>query len=313
MKIGIVGSGFVGSTAAYAMIMRGVGREIVLVDKNEARASAEAYDLLHAVPFSNPLRVRHGGYADLAESRLVILSAGVSQRPGETRMDLLKRNAVVFRDVIPKVFESDPKAILVVATNPLDVMTHVAADIAARFGVSKERIIGTGTMLDTARFRTLLGGYLGVDAQHVHAYVVGEHGDTEVLTWSLISVSGMPLQDFCRRQGIVLNEQLQQEIDQQVRKAAYHIIEGKGATYYGIGGALAKLADVILHDQRSILTVSSRTDVVAGVSDVSVSVPCLIGGEGIITLIPLPLNDQEQAGLEKSARAVREAIDEVIS
>lgn len=313
MKIGIVGSGFVGSTAAYAMIMRGKGREIVLVDKDEARARAEAYDLLHAVPFSNPLRVRQGDYEDLAGSRLVILSAGVSQRPGESRMDLLKRNAVVFREVIPKVFESAPQTILVVATNPLDVMTHVAADIAARFGVSKERIIGTGTMLDTARFRTLLGEYLGVDAQHVHAYVVGEHGDTEVLTWSLASVSGMPLQDFCSRRGVSLNERVQQEIDQQVRKAAYHIIEGKGATYYGIGGALAKLADVILHDQRSILTVSTRTDEVAGVSDVSVSVPCLVGGDGIIISIPLPLNDQEHAALKKSAGTVREAIDKVLS
>src|SRR5262249_52588633 len=178
MKVGIVGSGFVGATAGYALVMQGVGREIVLVDKNAARAAAEADDIRHAVPFAHPLDVRAGGYEDLAGCRAVVLSAGVGQKPGETRLQLLRGNAQVFREVVPAVLAQAPDAVLVVATNPVDVMTHLAARFAAACGVSAGRVIGSGTTLDTARFRSLLGAHCGVDPHHVHAHVIGEHGDS---------------------------------------------------------------------------------------------------------------------------------------
>jgi L-lactate dehydrogenase len=311
MKVGIVGSGFVGSTAAYAMVMRGVGREIVLVDLNAKRAQAEADDIFHAVPFAHPLQVRAGDYADLTDSRVVILTAGVSMNPDETRLQLLGRNAAVFRDVVPQVLTHAPDAVLVVATNPVDIMTHLAARYAAEHGVPSGRVIGSGTTLDTARFRVLLGRHLGVDSQHVHGYVVGEHGDSEVLTWSLVTVGGMPLADFCRQHSITLDAALRQEIDRRVRHAAYHIVEGKGATYYGIGSALARIVDVILRDQRSILTVCTPVAQVEGVCDVTLSLPHLIGGQGVLASFPLPLSEEEQTQLRASAEIVCQAIEEL--
>jgi L-lactate dehydrogenase len=309
MKIGIVGSGLVGSTAAYAMVMRGVGREIVLVDLNSARAQAEADDILHAVPFAHPIQVRAGNYADLADSRLVIITAGVSQRPGETRLELLGRNAKVFQSVVPQILKHAPDAILLVATNPVDVMTHLTARYAGSLGVPSSRVIGSGTTLDTARFRALLGRYLGVDAPHIHAYVLGEHGDSEVLTWSLVNIGGIPLEDFCRLQKSTICDEDKATIDEQVRKAAYHIIEGKGATYYGIGSALARVSEVILRDQRSILTVCTPVSEVAGISEVTVSLPHLVGGQGILTTLHPPLSDEEQNALQSSARLIRQVID----
>jgi L-lactate dehydrogenase len=311
MKIGVVGTGFVGASAAYAMVMRGVGREIVLVDKNTARAQAEADDIFHAVPFAHPLQVSAGDYPDLVGCRVVIVAAGVNQQPGETRLQLLERNAGVFRAVVPSILQYAPDAVLVVATNPVDVMTHLTARFAAEYGVPSSRVIGSGTTLDSARFRALLGRHLGVDPQHIHAYVIGEHGDSEVLTWSIVSVGGIPLDDYCAMRGITLDDPVRTDIDAQVRRAAYHIIQGKGATYYGIGSALARITDVILGQQRSILTVCTPISEVAGVQDVTVALPHLIGGEGILATFQPPLSDEEQAALQNSARIVREAIDKL--
>lgn len=312
-KIGVVGSGFVGSTAAYAMVMRGVGREIVLVDLNTKRAQAEADDILHAVPFAEPLSVRAGDYADLAGCRVVVITAGVNQRPGETRLQLLERNAAVFRQVVPSVLEHAPDAVLVVATNPVDVTTHLTARYAAAYGVPSSRIVGSGTTLDTARFRALLGRTLGVDAHHVHGYVIGEHGDSEVLTWSQVTLGGMSLEEFCRRQHIDFTPETRADIDHKVRHAAYHIIEGKSATYYGIGSALARIVEVILEDQRAILTVCTPTAHVAGVDDVTVALPRLVGGEGIMASFPQPLSDEETHLLHRSASIVKEAIDSLVA
>lgn len=286
MKVGIVGSGFVGSTAAYAMVMEGIGREIVLVDRNEIRSRAEANDIYHAVPFARPLKVLSGCYADLEGSRAVIIAAGVNQKPGENRLQLLQRNAAVFRDVVPAVLTATPDAVLVIATNPVDVMTHLAAHYAREHGVSPGRVLGSGTMLDSARFRTLLGSHLGVDSQHIHGYVLGEHGDSEVLTWSLVTVGGMPLEGFCRSCGIELDVVKRQQIDHDVRRAAYSIIEGKGATYYGVGSALAHIIGVILNDQRAILTVCAPVDEAWGGVNVSISLPRLVGGSGIMATFP---------------------------
>ncbi len=309
MKIGIVGSGLVGSTAAYALVMQGIGRRIVLVDLNEERARAEADDILHAVPFAHPMQVSAGGYGDLAGSRVVIITAGVSQRPGETRLQLLERNAAVFRQVVPQILNNAPKALLVVATNPVDVMTHLTAHYAAEFGVPSTRIVGSGTTLDTARFRTLLGAHFGVDPHHVHGYVVGEHGDSEVLTWSLVAVGGTSLEDFCRLTDICMDDEMRQIIDERVRKAAYNIIAGKGATYYGVGGALARIVDVIVHDQRAIHTVCTPMPEIAGVKDVTVSLPHLVGGEGVLATLPLALNEDEAEALNASAQLIRDVID----
>jgi L-lactate dehydrogenase len=311
MKVGIVGSGFVGATAGYALVMQGVGREVVLVDKNTARAAAEADDIRHAVPFAHPLDVRAGGYEDLAGCRVVVLCAGVGQKPGETRLRLLQRNAEVFREIVPAVLAQAPDAVLVVASNPVDVMTQLASRFAGACGVPAGRVLGSGTTLDTARFRSLLGGHCGVDPHHVHAYVIGEHGDSEVLTWSLATVGGMPLEEFARLRKIDLSESVRKDIDGKVRGAAYTIISGKGATYYGIGSALARIVDVILHDQRAVMTVGATTADVAGVRNVTVSLPRLVSGQGVLETFPLPLNEEETIRLRDSARVIRQALDEL--
>lgn len=311
MKVGILGSGLVGATAGYALLMQGVGREIVLVDKNAERAAAEADDIRHAVPFAHPLNIHDGDFKDLAGCRAIVLCAGVGQKPGESRLQLLERNAQVFREIVPAVLKEAPDAVLVVATNPVDVMTHLAARNAAECGAPAGRVLGSGTTLDTARFRSLLGQHCGVDSHHVHAYVIGEHGDSEVLTWSLATIGGLSLDEFARLRGIELSEMDRKSIDAKVRRAAYTIISGKGATYYGIGSALARIVNVILHDQRAVLTVGVPAENVVGVRNVTVSLPRLVGGQGILETFPLPLNELETNQLRASAQVIRQALDEL--
>lgn len=310
-KIGVVGTGFVGATAAYAMVMTGVGREIVMVDLDENRARAEADDIRHAVPFAHPINITAGSYADLVDSRVVILTAGVNQKPGESRLQLLDRNAAIFASIVPQVLAVAPDAVLVVATNPVDIMTHLTAHFATQLGVPATRVLGSGTTLDTARFRTLLAARLNVDAVHVHAYVVGEHGDSEVLVWSQVAIGGIPLAEYSRNQGLELSDDDRREIDERVRRAAYQIIQGKRATYYGIGAALARIVNVILRDQRAILTVCGPMDDIEGVRDVTVALPHLVGGAGVLSTLTLPLNGQERADLRRSAAVVREAIESI--
>lgn len=308
MKIGIIGAGSVGATAAYALVMRGVGREIVLVDLNQARAEAEANDIAHATPFTHPARVRAGDYADLVGAVVVIITAGVAQKPGESRLELLTRNAKIFESIVPNILEHAPEAILVVTTNPVDVMTHLAAREADRFDIPPQRVIGSGTTLDTARFRTLLGHHIGVDSHHVHAYVLGEHGDSEVLAWSAVNIGGIPLSEFCVDHGAAVTDEVRQRIDEQVRNAAYHIIEGKGATYYGIGSALARIVDVILRNQRALLTVCTPIDEIEGVKDVTIALPNVLGGEGVLSTCMFKLDEAEHVKLRASAQVVRDAI-----
>jgi L-lactate dehydrogenase len=322
MKVGIVGSGFVGATAAYAIVMRGVAREIVLVDRDIARARAEADDIRHAVPFANPAEVRSGDYGDLAGSGVVILTAGVGQKPGETRLELLGRNAAVFKEIVAKVVASAPEAVIVVASNPVDAMTHIAAAYAASSGGSASRVLGSGTTLDTARFRSLLGRELGVDSQHIHAYVLGEHGDSEVFNWSQVSVGGMPLASFPLSPGCgTIDGAKRTEIEEDVRGAAYRIIEGKKATYYGIGSALARIVEAILHDQRSILTVcapiagdgcGTAGSSLEGLEGITLSLPRLVGGGGVLQTLAPSLDDSELEALRASARVVRASIDSLV-
>jgi len=308
MQIGIVGTGLVGSTAAYALVMQGIGRRIVMVDANRQRAEAETNDLFHAVPFANPLEIHAGDYPDLAGSRVVIVTAGVNQKPGESRLQLLQRNAAVFHQVIPQILTHAPEAVIVVATNPVDVMTHVAARITKEAGLPQSRVLGSGTTLDTARFRTLIGRHIGVDSMHVHAYVIGEHGDSEVLTWSLTTVGSVPLAEYCRLNGLDLDDTVRERIDEQVRRAAYHIISGKGATYYGIGSALARIVASVIYDQRAILTVCAPQKEIAGIKNVTLSLPHLVAGHGIMASLPLPLSTEEHNALRHSAELLKEHI-----
>jgi L-lactate dehydrogenase len=308
MKIGVVGCGMVGSTSAFALVMSGVGREVVLVDVNRTRAVAEANDIYHAVPFAHPLTVRAGEYADLDGARVVVIAGGVAQKPGETRLALLQRNADVFRQIVPSVLRVAPGALLLIVTNPVDVMTHLAALFAADFGVPHTRVFGSGTTLDTARFRALLGRHFDVDPQHVHGYVIGEHGDSEVLVWSQATIAGMGLDEFVKVRGTPMTADERRNIDENVRRAAYQIIAGKGATYYGIASAVARIVDALLHDQRAILTVCSRITGVPDCDGVTLALPHIVGGEGVLATIPMTLDGTEREGLRRSAGALREAI-----
>lgn len=310
MKVGIIGSGFVGATAAYAIMMRKAASDIILIDINEKRAIAEAQDIMHAVPFAEPVDVYAGTYNDLKDSKVIVIAAGASQKPGETRLELMERNASIMKDIISKIAEVNPNVILLITTNPVDIITHICAQIAKDYGIPSSKVIGTGTTLDTARFRTLLGNYIGVDPQHVHTYVIGEHGDSEVLCWSNINIGGVPFEDFIAHQNIDFNDEIKKAIDDNVRYAAYKIIEGKGSTYYGIGGSIAKLVDVINRDNRAVLTVSVLNEDVEGVKNVTLSLPHLIGGEGDLGSLPLRINVQERKLLRRSAEIIKNKIDE---
>jgi L-lactate dehydrogenase len=257
------------------------------------------------------MRVTAGDYPELVGSKMVIITAGVNQKPGESRLQLLERNAAIFKSVVPEVLKYAPEAILVVASNPVDIMTHLTARFAAEHGVPASRVFGSGTTLDTARFRSLLSNCLGVAANNIHGYVIGEHGDSEVLAWSLTTIGVIPLDDFCRTQNIELDAATRQDIDRKVRRAAYSIIEGKGATYYGIGSALARIAEAILDDQRAVLTVCSLMSQIVDVSDVTLALPHIVGAEGIRGTLPLPLNEAEEADLQRSANIIKAAIDEI--
>jgi len=310
MKVGIIGSGMVGATSAYAIMMRKAASDIVLIDANNKRAEAEAADIQHAVPFVHATDVYAGSYDDLANAKIVVIAAGASQKPGETRLMLMERNASILRQIISNVAKVNSNPLFLIATNPVDIITHISVNIAKELGIPSTRIIGSGTTLDTARFRTLLGNHIGVDPQNIHAYVIGEHGDSEVLTWSNIDIGGVSFEDYTEFRKISFNENIKQKIDDSVRNAAYKIIEGKGSTYYGIGAAIAKLVDVINRDNRAVLTVSTFKEDVEGIKNVTLSLPHLIGGEGDLGVLPIRLNVKEKSLLKLSAQIIREKIDE---
>jgi len=310
MKVGVIGNGLVGSTAAYAIVMRRAAGEIVMIDANKERSIAEAADILHAVPFIQATDIYAGDYEDLKGAKAIIIAAGAAQKPGESRLMLLERNAIILHKIISNAIKFAPDAIFLIATNPVDIITHMCAKIGAEFGMPSSRVIGSGTTLDTARFRSLLGVHLSVDPQHVHGYVVGEHGDSEVLAWSNVDIGGVPLEDFARLRGIEFNEKIKSEIDNSVRNAAYKIIAGKGSTYYGIGAAMARLVDIINSDNRAILTVCTHVNEIEGVRDVTLALPHLIGGDGDLGALPLKLNLSEKEDLKKSAQIIRNKMNE---
>ncbi|MGJ8570148.1 MAG: L-lactate dehydrogenase [Hoeflea sp.] len=303
MKIGIVGTGMVGSASAYAMALMGVGTQIVLVDHNAALARAQAQDIAHATPFATTVAIRAGEYADLYGAAVVIIAAGVSQKPGESRLALLERNVEVFKAVIGGVMMAAPEAILLIATNPLDVMTFAAQRIS---GLPPERVIGSGTILDTARLRSLLGDHLGIAPNSVHAYVLGEHGDSEVPVWSSAMAGSVPIVSFAQQIGRPLDEATRSQIADQVRGAAYTIIEGKGATWYGIGAGLSRIVSSITDDERTVLSVSQVTEDVEGAKDIALSLPRIIGRDGIVATLMPELDTSERAALKRSAEVISE-------
>ncbi len=304
-KIAVIGAGRVGSTFAYTLIVRGLVSEIALVDLDMRRAEGEAMDLAHSAPLTSPVRVCAGSYEECADADIVMIAAGVAQREGESRLDLLKRNADVFDDVVARVVKNNPNAILLIATNPVDIMSFVAWKLS---GLPSERVIGSGTVLDTARFRHLLSQHVGVDPRNIHAYVIGEHGDSEVPVWSRATVAGIPLEEYCRRNGCRIATERRGEIERDTRNAAYQIIERKGATYYAVATALLRISESILLDQRSILPVSTLVPEKYDLGQIYLSLPTVLGRHGIGRILEMPLDESETEAIRRSADILDETL-----
>lgn len=303
-KIAIVGgAGAVGASAAYALMISGLASEIVLVDVNERKAEGEAMDLTQGAPFVRPVTVRHGTYADCAGSQIVVITAGAAQKPGETRLDLVKKNTEIFRGMIPQIAAAAPDAILLVVANPVDILTYAALKFS---GFQHGHVIGSGTVLDTARLRALIGQRLEVDPRSVHAYVIGEHGDSELVVWSRAMVAGMPIADFCVQRGRTFDQYIQERIGDEVRHAAYEIIDRKGATYYAIGLAICNIIEAILRDQNTILTVSTLMSGQCGVGEICLSLPSIVDHGGVEGVLMPKLNDDEMAAFQRSAQVLCE-------
>lgn len=301
-KVGLIGTGMVGASFAYSLMQSGFASELVLIDRDEARAAGEAMDLQHGLPFVRPMRIRAGGYDLLEGSTVVVICAGANQRPGETRLDLLQKNASVFRDIIPKVVAACPGAVILIATNPVDILTHLSAELA---GLPHGQVIGSGTTLDSARFRFNLADFFDLDPRGVHAWIVAEHGDSAVPVWSLANVGGIPVQDFRGPNGRTLNPADMQRIFEQTRDAGYEIIQRKQSTYYAIGMALLTLVVTILRDQHTVLPVSIPLTGQFGVSGMASSLPAVLGRSGVLEILEIPMNENEIALFRKSADTLK--------
>ena len=305
-RVAIVGVGNVGATFAYALLLSGLSSEIVLIDANHQRAEGEAMDLAHAVPFAKPTRVWAGEYADCEGAAVTVVAAGTAQKPGETRLDLVRRNAAIFGQIIPQVATANPTGIILVATNPVDVLSYETWRLS---GLPPERVIGSGTILDTARFRAALSEHFGVDARSVHAFIAGEHGDSEVPIWSSANIAGMRLREFCAANGLRYDQDEMDAIFTATRDAAYQIIERKGATFYAVAAGLLRIVEAIVRDQRTVLSVSSLIRDYSGIDDVYLSLPTVIHRDGVERVLRLDLSVGEADGLRASARVLRETIE----
>jgi L-lactate dehydrogenase len=305
-RVAVVGVGSVGATFAYALLLSGLAAEIVLIDANRAKAEGEAMDLNHTVPFAHPTRIWSGDYSDCAGATVTVLAAGGNQKPGETRLDLIKKNAAIWRSIVPEVTKRNREGILLVATNPVDVLTYAAWKLS---GLPPERVIGSGTILDTSRFRYLLSQHFGVDARSVHAYIIGEHGDSEVPVWSSANIAGMRLPEFCKAQGIAHDRQAMENIFLQTRDAAYRIIERKGATYYAVAAGLMRITEAILRDQGTVLSISSLIRGYHGLTDVCFSLPTVIDRGGVEQVLHLELDKEEIEKLRHSAQLLKTTIN----
>lgn len=304
-KITIVGAGFVGSTTAYTLMLSGLISEIVLIDINSAKSEGEVMDLNHGMPFVRPVKIVNGSYSDSSGSDIVIITAGANQKPGETRIDLVNKNAAIFKTIVGEITKYNKDCILLVVTNPVDILTYVTYKIS---GFPKSRVIGSGTVLDTARFRYMLGEHAGIDTRNVHAYILGEHGDTEVPTWSITNIAGIPMDVYCKDCDQCNGNLSKYDIYQKVKNAAYDIIERKGSTYYAVALAVRRIVEAIVRNENSILTVSSLLEGQYGLNDICLSVPSQVNILGVERILDVPIDDHERELLHKSGATLKEII-----
>ena len=308
-KVAMIGCGFVGSASCFALMQSGLFSEMVLIDANQAKAEGEAMDIAHGLPFARPMNIYAGTYDDIADAAIIIVSAGAAQAPGETRLDLVKKNIRIFSFIMPELKKRDIGGVLVIVANPVDVLTYAAIQMS---GLPENRVFGTGTVLDSARLKTMIGDYVGVDSRNCHAYVVGEHGDSEIVAWSSAKISGLPLVDYCMLKDLRDYKEQEELIAERVKNSAYEIIERKGATYYGIAMSVKRVCEAVIRDEKTVLPVSHLQHGEYGIKDVAMSTPALVGINGIEGEIPIDLNMDEQERLLASARTLREVLDDAM-
>ncbi len=307
-KCAIIGCGHVGASTAYTLMLSGMFSEIVLIDKDRKKAHGEAMDITHGLPFNGPADIYDADYEAIHDAAIIIITAGANQRPGETRTDLVHKNSAIFSSIVKNICRYNREAILLVVTNPVDILTYITLE---KSGYPKKRVIGSGTVLDTARLKQLIGERLGVDSRNVHSFIIGEHGDSEVPVFSSANISGVDLMHYCDKCSSNCNAAAFMQIFENVRDAAYDIIDAKGATYYGIAESVKRIVEAIVKDEHTILPVSSLLDGHYGIDDVCLGVPCIVGRGGVCEVLDIPLNSEEREKLQASARAVRSVIDEL--
>ncbi len=307
-KIVLIGCGAVGATFAYTVLLKGIATELIVIDANREKALGDVLDLNHGVMLANPMRISLGDYPDCAGADIIVITAGAAQRPGETRIDLMNRNVAIFDSIIKQVTQHNQDGILLIATNPVDIMTQVALKLS---GWPKERVMGSGTLLDSSRFRYLIAERLRVDPRSVHGTIIGEHGDSEVAVWSGTSVAGVSLDYPGSGERWHIEPRERERIYTETRTAAYSIIEKKGATFYAIALALGRICEAILQDQRSILPVSSYLEDYFGISGVCLGVPTVVGRQGVGEVIPIPLSEEEEEALRASAAKLKAFLNEI--
>ena len=305
-KAAMIGCGAVGATSAFSLMQSGLFSELVLIDANQQKADGEATDLSHGLPFGRPMKIYAGTYDDLADCYLIIITAGAAQKPDETRIDLVNKNVKIFKSIIPEIVKRNTEGILLVVSNPVDILTYVTLKLS---GFPTNRVIGSGTVLDTARLKYLLGEHLQVDSRSIHAFIIGEHGDSELAVWSSANVSGVDLNHFCELRGHYNHMEAMERIYTDVRDSAYEIIEKKGATYYGIAMAVRRICESIIRNEHTILPISSLICGHYGLEDVCMGVPTVVGRNGAETVLDIPLNGLEQRKLMASADALRKVLD----
>lgn len=304
-KIVVIGCGFVGAACAFSIMQSGLFSEMVLIDSDRAKAEGEALDISHGVPFSKPVKIYAGDYDDIKGASIIVITAGANQKPGETRLDLVKKNISIFKSIIPEIKKRDYKGILLIVANPVDILTTVAVKLS---GLNEKRVFGSGTVLDTARLKYELGEHLNVDSRSVHAFIIGEHGDSEIAAWSSANVSGIPLNKFCEMRGHFNHEEAMNNIAENVKNSAYEIIEKKRATYFGVAMAVKRICEAIIRDEKSILPISSIMHGEFGIEGISLSMPAIVGKNGVETLVPIQLNEAEISKLKISASNLKEIL-----
>ena len=307
-KCAVIGCGNVGATTAYSLMLSGLFNEIVLIDIDAKRAKGEAEDIAHGIPFNSPVEIYAGSYSEIDNAGIVIITAGVSQKPGETRIDLIQRNTKVFSSIIDQITSTRFDGIILVVTNPVDILTYVTIALSK---FDPKRVLGSGTVLDTARLKQLMGNRLGVDARNIHTFIIGEHGDSELPVWSSANVSGIDIDSYCSNFAQDCNELTLQSTFERVRDAAYSIIEAKGATYYAIAESVKRIVTAIVRDERAILPVSTLLTGQYGISDVCLGVPCVVGKNGIEEILQIPLSAEEKKRFVRSANALQNAISNI--